>query len=153
MGLLGYLLEFRRCPFREFPAVLPFNQFSIVLFQSYVYSVVYMASHDPSKYQFSTSTYVIMFTTLLTAYYMYVLHIHGNSRPNGFVLDGILRCHKRADSKCRLKASSTTARLSLNFPGVPSRTLLSSRQPMGKYTLLPPSVIMVPEAMSAETAF
>lgn len=30
-----------------------------------------MASHDPSKYRFSTPTYVVLFTTLLTAYYMY----------------------------------------------------------------------------------
>ncbi|KAI0035299.1 ERG4/ERG24 ergosterol biosynthesis protein [Vararia minispora EC-137] len=37
---------------------------------TYAYSVVYMASHDPSKYQFSTPTYVALFTTLLTAYYM-----------------------------------------------------------------------------------
>lgn len=31
-----------------------------------------MASHDPSKYEFSTPTYVLLFGTLLTAYYMYV---------------------------------------------------------------------------------
>ena len=30
-----------------------------------------MASHDPSKYQFSTLAYVALFATLLTAYYMY----------------------------------------------------------------------------------
>ncbi|KAJ8514585.1 hypothetical protein ONZ45_g7891 [Pleurotus djamor] len=38
---------------------------------TYVYSVVYMASHDPSKYQFSTPVYVLMFTTLLTAYFIW----------------------------------------------------------------------------------
>lgn len=38
---------------------------------SYVYSVVYMASHDPSKYQFSTPTYVVLYATLLTAYYIW----------------------------------------------------------------------------------
>ncbi|KAH8829895.1 ergosterol biosynthesis ERG4/ERG24 [Flagelloscypha sp. PMI_526] len=38
---------------------------------SYVYSVVYMASQDPSKYQFSTSTYVLMYTVLCTAYYIW----------------------------------------------------------------------------------
>ncbi|KAK0188658.1 ergosterol biosynthesis ERG4/ERG24 family-domain-containing protein [Armillaria mellea] len=38
---------------------------------SYVYSVVYMASHDPSNYQFSTPTYVVLYTTLLTAYYIW----------------------------------------------------------------------------------
>jgi hypothetical protein len=36
-----------------------------------------MASHDPSKYRFPTPVYVIMFVTLLTAYYMYVpLHLY-----------------------------------------------------------------------------
>ncbi|PBK99714.1 ERG4/ERG24 ergosterol biosynthesis protein [Armillaria gallica] len=38
---------------------------------SYVYSVVYMASHDPSKYQFSIPTYVVLYATLLTAYYIW----------------------------------------------------------------------------------
>ncbi|KAG9224093.1 hypothetical protein CCMSSC00406_0010027 [Pleurotus cornucopiae] len=38
---------------------------------TYVYSVVYMASHDPSKYQFSTPTYVLIYSTLLTAYYIW----------------------------------------------------------------------------------
>ncbi|KAL1747629.1 ergosterol biosynthesis ERG4/ERG24 [Schizophyllum fasciatum] len=38
---------------------------------SYVYSVVYMASHDPSKYRFSTPIYVILFATLLLAYYCF----------------------------------------------------------------------------------
>jgi hypothetical protein len=41
--------------------------------QTYVYSVVYMASHDPSKYRFPTPVYVLLFTTLLTAYYMCVI--------------------------------------------------------------------------------
>ncbi|TRM65571.1 ergosterol biosynthesis ERG4/ERG24 [Schizophyllum amplum] len=38
---------------------------------SYVYSVVYMASHDPSKYRFSTPTYVLLYTTLCTAYFVW----------------------------------------------------------------------------------
>ncbi|KAI4523276.1 ERG4/ERG24 ergosterol biosynthesis protein [Schizophyllum commune Loenen D] len=38
---------------------------------SYVYSVVYMASHDPSKYHFSTPVYVLLYTTLLLAYYCF----------------------------------------------------------------------------------
>ncbi|KAK0202558.1 ergosterol biosynthesis ERG4/ERG24 [Desarmillaria ectypa] len=38
---------------------------------SYVYSVTYMASHDPSNYKFSTPTYVVLYTTLLTAYYIW----------------------------------------------------------------------------------
>ncbi|KAJ7621152.1 ergosterol biosynthesis ERG4/ERG24 [Roridomyces roridus] len=38
---------------------------------SYIYSVVYMARTDPAKYQFSTLRYVLMFTVLLTAYYIF----------------------------------------------------------------------------------
>ena len=30
-----------------------------------------MASHDRSKYQFSTPAYVVLFTTLLTAYFIW----------------------------------------------------------------------------------
>ena len=29
-----------------------------------------MASHDPSKYRFSTPTYVLLYGMLITAYYM-----------------------------------------------------------------------------------
>ncbi|KIY70556.1 ERG4/ERG24 ergosterol biosynthesis protein [Cylindrobasidium torrendii FP15055 ss-10] len=47
-----------------------FWNFSGVPF-TYVYSVVYMASHDPSKYQFSTPTYVVLYTTLITAYWIF----------------------------------------------------------------------------------
>ncbi|KIK54331.1 hypothetical protein GYMLUDRAFT_48874 [Collybiopsis luxurians FD-317 M1] len=38
---------------------------------SYVYSVVYMASYDPSKYRFSTPTYIALYTTLCVAYYIH----------------------------------------------------------------------------------
>jgi delta24(24(1))-sterol reductase len=38
--------------------------------QTYAYSVVYMASHDPSKYRFPTPVYYALFGTLLTAYYV-----------------------------------------------------------------------------------
>jgi len=40
--------------------------------QTYVYSVVYMASHEPEKYRFSTPAYIAIFATLLTAYYVWV---------------------------------------------------------------------------------
>lgn len=43
-----------------------------IILQTYVYSVVYMASHDPSNYKFSTPTYIALYATLLTAYYMFV---------------------------------------------------------------------------------
>jgi delta24(24(1))-sterol reductase len=78
-----------------------------------------MASHDPSKYHFSTSTYVAMFTTLLTAYYMYVFVSAIPIILTSLFPAGILPCHRRADSRCRLRVSSTIARLSLNFQGVP----------------------------------
>ncbi|KAG2011795.1 C-14 sterol reductase [Coprinopsis cinerea AmutBmut pab1-1] len=47
-----------------------FWNFSGVPF-SYVYSVVYMASHDPAKYRFSTFGYVFIYTTILCAYYVW----------------------------------------------------------------------------------
>ena len=39
-------------------------------FQTYVYSVVYMARHDPSEYKFSAPAYIALYATLLTAHYM-----------------------------------------------------------------------------------
>jgi len=52
------------------------NSFSslsgLIVKQSYVYSVVYMASHDPSTYRFTTGGYVFIYTILCTAYYMSV---------------------------------------------------------------------------------
>lgn len=47
-----------------------YRGYSLTVLQSYIYSVVYMASHDPEKYRFSTSTYVMLYGTLLTAYYV-----------------------------------------------------------------------------------
>ncbi|KAG5723670.1 Delta(24(24(1)))-sterol reductase [Termitomyces sp. T112] len=47
---------------------------------SYVYSVVYMASHDFSTYRFSTLTYIIMYATLLTAYYIWDTAMSQKSR-------------------------------------------------------------------------
>ncbi|TFK65600.1 ERG4 ERG24 ergosterol biosynthesis protein [Pluteus cervinus] len=38
---------------------------------SYVYSVVYMASHHPSSYEWSTPAYVFIYATLLTAYFIW----------------------------------------------------------------------------------
>ncbi|KAG8717888.1 C-24(28) sterol reductase [Ceratobasidium sp. 394] len=35
------------------------------------YSIVYMASHNPSMYRFSTPTYIALYCTLLTAYYIF----------------------------------------------------------------------------------
>ena len=64
--------------FAGVPFVGPWNYFGVVIvlirknWQTYVYSVVYMASHEPEKYQFSTPTYIALFTTLLTAYYVWV---------------------------------------------------------------------------------
>ncbi|KAG5654354.1 hypothetical protein H0H81_003812 [Sphagnurus paluster] len=47
---------------------------------SYVYSVVYMASHDPETYRFSTLTYIVMYSTLLTAYYIWDTSMSQKSR-------------------------------------------------------------------------
>ena len=61
--------NFAGVPFVRFH-VFFLKKYLLNILQSYVYSVVYMASHDPSKYRFSTATYVVLYTTLLTAYYM-----------------------------------------------------------------------------------
>jgi len=47
---------------------------------TYVYSVVYMASHDPSKYRFPTPVYIVLFATLLTAYYIWDTSLSQKSR-------------------------------------------------------------------------
>ncbi|KAF7308852.1 hypothetical protein MKEN_01085100 [Mycena kentingensis (nom. inval.)] len=47
---------------------------------SYIYSIVYMARQDPSKYRFSTPVYVLMFTTLLTAYFIWDTAMSQKSR-------------------------------------------------------------------------
>ena len=68
MGFHGDLLELGWCTFREyFINILSTGSDPC---QSYIYSVVYMASHDPENYRFSTATYYILYGTILTAYYM-----------------------------------------------------------------------------------
>jgi len=47
---------------------------------TYCYSIVYMASHDPSKYQFSTPGYVALYGSLLTAYYIWDTSMSQKSR-------------------------------------------------------------------------
>jgi delta24(24(1))-sterol reductase len=60
--------------FAGVPFVSPRNYIGLVIAlirnnrQTYVYSVVYMASHEPEKYKFSTPVYIALFGTLLTAY-------------------------------------------------------------------------------------
>jgi len=74
MGLYGYLLEFLWSTLRKRPWLifrLLYLWSGSTLSQSYVYSVVYMASHDPSSYRFSTAGYVFIFSLLLTAYYIW----------------------------------------------------------------------------------
>ena len=78
MGFHGYFLEFHRRTIREY-FLIQYNSLLSQL-QTYVYSVVYMASHDPSKYKFSTPTYIALYTTLLTAYYMSVSFVNDGLR-------------------------------------------------------------------------
>lgn len=70
MGLPGDILELRRRAVRKSSMASAHPYLTELPIQSYIYSVVYMATHDPSKYQFSTLTYVALYATLLTAYYM-----------------------------------------------------------------------------------
>lgn len=39
---------------------------------SYCYSIIYMATHDPKEYRFPTWAYVLLYSTLLVAYYLSV---------------------------------------------------------------------------------
>jgi len=52
----------------------------IMCLQSYVYSVVYMASHDPAKYHFSIPGYILIYSVLLTAYYIWDCSMSQKSR-------------------------------------------------------------------------
>jgi len=47
---------------------------------TYCYSIIYMASHDPSAYRFSTPTYIALYTLLLTAYYVFDTSMSQKSR-------------------------------------------------------------------------
>ena len=135
-GFMVIFWNFAGVPFVSRPIAIPPTAPEALFSQSYVYSVVYMASHDPSKYKFSNATYLTMFITLLTAYYMYVLSLR-NLRNSHHVDDltsaGIHPCHKKADSRCKLRASSTTAKLSPSFLGELSRTQPLFRPLTGNY--------------------
>ncbi|KAF8323103.1 ERG4/ERG24 ergosterol biosynthesis protein [Clavulina sp. PMI_390] len=47
---------------------------------TYCYSIIYMATHHPSKYQFQTWQYVLLYSTLLTAYYIFDSSMSQKSR-------------------------------------------------------------------------
>lgn len=72
MGFHGHFLEFLGGSICTFYIFFFLVSFLNSLKQSYVYSVVYMASHDPSTYRFTTGGYVFIYTVLCTAYYMFV---------------------------------------------------------------------------------
>lgn len=92
-----------------------------------------MASHDPSSYQFSTPTYVVLFTTLLTAYYMYDFTIlFSVTRLTFTLIVGTPQCRKRVASKCKHRASQLSGTHSPSSQGEPSRSPSLSRQRMGK---------------------
>jgi len=63
--------NFSGVPFISFPeSYMIFIHWS-ECHSSHVYSVVYMASHDPATYRFSTGGYIFIYTVLCTAYYIY----------------------------------------------------------------------------------
>lgn len=47
---------------------------------TYCFSILYMATHDPATYRFSTLGYVALYTTLLTAYYIFDTSMSQKSR-------------------------------------------------------------------------
>lgn len=69
-----------------------------------------MASHDPSLYRFPTPVYVILFSTLLTAYYMCASNFIDAVDPLTIIVVGTPPCRKRAVSRCRRKESPPSAR-------------------------------------------
>jgi hypothetical protein len=133
VGLHGHLLELRRRALRSSPPVT-WRTRAHRSFQTYVYAVVYMASHDPSAYRFSTLTYVFLFTTLLTAYFMCVPDFVRDTRSRLTTLGhpaGTRLCRRSHASRCRPRACSPTARPSPSFLGARSRTRSSFRPSMG----------------------
>ncbi|KAF8338113.1 ERG4/ERG24 ergosterol biosynthesis protein [Cantharellus anzutake] len=47
---------------------------------TYCYSIIYMATHEPEKYRFSTPGYIALYATLLTAYYIFDSSMSQKSR-------------------------------------------------------------------------
>ena len=136
VGLYGYLLELcggSICEHLE--SLLVPLIIDATVSQTYVYSVVYMASHEPEKYRFSTPTYVALFATLLTAYYMWVArkipYCYWGS--DIVTLDGTPPCLKKVASRCRPKVTTTTVGRSPNCHGAQSRTRPTFKQRMGNY--------------------
>lgn len=104
--------------------------------QSYVYSVVYMASHDPSSYRFSTPTYVLLYTTLCSAYYAYVTRPLDSLSLLIIYAVGIAQCPRKVALRCKHRGSPHSGIRSLNFLVVSSRTLRTSRLLTGMLSLL-----------------
>lgn len=67
--------------------------------------------------------------TTIRAFY----HIPNTHYPDRFILVGIHLCPRRADSRCRIKVSSTTVKLSLGLREVLSRILPSFKPLVGGY--------------------
>jgi hypothetical protein len=116
-GFMVIFWNFSGVPFVSFPDNHWILIHSFEHYQSYVYSVVYMASHDPATYRFSTGGYIFIYAVLCTAYYMYVPFPFIDS----FFLTltwtvGIQPWHKRAALKCKPKESLNSARPSHNYP-------------------------------------
>ncbi|KAG2365024.1 ergosterol biosynthesis ERG4/ERG24 family-domain-containing protein [Suillus spraguei] len=68
----GYVTPVRPLYHEKWGFMVIFWNFAGVPFLCrHTYTLVCMASHDPSNYQFSTPTYVIIFAVLLMAYYIW----------------------------------------------------------------------------------
>lgn len=127
-GFMVIFWNFAGVPF-VWVSLITYLPLTNITFQTYVYSVVYMASHDPSKYRFSTPVYVLLFTTLLTAYYMlvYLFYFVASIMTVTFNIAGIRQCHRRADLRCRPRAFTLSAIRSRNCQGALSKTQLTYR--------------------------
>lgn len=80
-----------------------------------------MASHDPSKYQFSTPTYVFLFGTLLTAYYMYDPSILSSVTQLTFII-GSWDTSMSQKSRFKMQTQGITT-FRNTFPQLPGGTL------------------------------
>jgi hypothetical protein len=133
-GFMVIFWNFAGVPFVSFqPGFSLFCSDSLA--QTYVYAVVYMASHDPSQYRFSTPVYVIMFSLLLSAYYVYVhFHYLRGVQANSYIA-GTRLCRKNPGSRCSARASTPSATPSPSCRGVLSKTRNSSRLSTGEAIL------------------
>lgn len=103
---------------------------------TYSYSIIFMATHDPAMYKFPLWGNILLYTTLLTAYYVCVFAIDKSGCSVSELIctivysDSILPCRKSHASRCSRTVIPVSARPSLNSRAALSRTRRLCRLPM-----------------------